>query len=214
MTPEPTPPAARKSWDTSSRLSRVTLTFAVIGLLTVLAGFTVVLKSVGVIKWNIFDLLIDSDEAPIRVRNGSLDFTITGAQGWEQVGASGTWRIANATRHREEFEVTVAVRSGATCGGSLTATGVDIVLVYENDNDETTTRTSRIVLQSAGFRTLVRPDTGITMTWDAGTPALLRYQTEAGYLKSIAVGSGTNPAVICSFTSAAQLDHLLILNVP
>ena len=213
MTPE-TPPPARTSYGPSPRLSLVTRTFTLVGILAVLAGFTIVLKSVGVIKWNIFDLLTDTDEAPIRVRNGSLDLTITGPQSWQQVGASGTWRIANATRHREEFEVTVAVRAGATCGGSLTATGADIVLVYENDNNPATNNTSRIVLQSAGFRTLVRPDNGITMTWSAASPALLRYQAAEGFLKSVAVGSGANPAVICTFASAAQFDHLVILNVP
>ena len=193
---------------------RITLTFAVLGLLSVLAGFTVVLKAVKIIKWNIFDLLTDSDEAPIRVRNGSLYFSIVGAQTWEQVGSSGTWRIGNADRFKEEFDVTVAVRAGATCGGSLTATGPNVVLVYENDDNPATTNTSQIVLQSAGFRTLVRPDPGVTLTWSASIPSVLTYQVNGGFLKSIAVGSGANPAVLCTFTAAAQLDQLVILNQP
>ena len=214
MTTPETPLDRSKSWSPTSRTSRVIRVLAVIGLLAVLAGFSVVLESVGLIERSFFDLLTESDEAPIRVRNGSLDLIVTGNQKWEQVGTSGTWRIKNARRHREEFEVTIAVRAGATCGGSVTATGPDIVLVYERDNDESTTNTARIVLQSAGRRTLVRPDTGVTMTWDASTPALLRYTAAAGYLKSIAVGSGASPAVLCTFTSAAQLDHMIVLNVP
>jgi hypothetical protein len=213
MTPE-APPPDRNSWMPRSRTNRITLAFAVLGILAVLATATVVLRVFGVIKQDIFQLLTDSDEAPIRVRNGSLDLTILGAQGWEQVGTSGNWRIMNASRHREEFEVTIAVRAGATCGGARTATGPDVVLTYENDNNESTANTSRIVLQSAGRRTLVRPDTGVTMTWDAKAPELLRYQVSGGYLKSIAVGSGSNPAVICTFTAATQLDHLIVLNVP
>ena len=212
MTPEPT--SGRNSWTPSRLFRRATLVFAAIGLLAALAGFTVVLKSIGVIGWSILDLLTDSDEAPIRVRNGSADFVIASDQQWEQLGSSGTWRIRNAHRYREEFEVTLAVRAGAVCGGALTATGADIVVVYERDNDEATTNTARIVLQSAGRRTLVRPDTGVTMTWNPSTPSLLRFVAAEGYVKSIAVGSGSNPAVICTFTSAAQLDHTLILNVP
>lgn len=213
MTPE-APPPDRNSWMPKSRTNRITLAFAVIGILAVLATATVVLRIFGVIKQDIFQLLTDSDEAPIRVRNGSLDLSILGAQGWEQVGTSGNWRIMNASRHREEFEVTIAVRAGATCGGALTATGPDVVLTYDNDNNESTANSSRIVLQSAGRRTLVRPDTGVTMTWDAKAPELLRYQVSGGYLKSIAVGSGSNPAVICTFTAAAQFDHMIVLNVP
>jgi len=217
MTPEmtpATPPPYRNSRPPSSMFGRATLVLAAVGLLAVLGGFTVVLKSVGAIGWSILDLLTDSDEAPIRVRNGSADFVVGSNQTWEQVGSSGTWRIRNARRFREEFEVTLAVRAGAVCGGALTATGADVVVVYERDNDESTTNTVRIVLQSAGRRTLVRPDTGVTMTWNPSTPSLLRYVAAEGYVKSVAVGSGANPAVLCTFTSAAQLDHMLILNVP
>ena len=211
MTPQ-TPPPGRNSGKSSTFFRRAVLTFAAIGVLAAVAGSTVILKSVGAIKWDIFDLLTDSDEAPIRVRNGSLDLSIQGSQEWEEVGSSGTWRIANATRYREEFEVTIAVRAGATCGGSLTATGSDIVLIYERT--DAAASTVKIVLQSAGRRTMVRPDTGVTLTSDAATPDILRYTAAPGFLKSIAVGNGANPAVICSFTSASQLDHMLILNVP
>lgn len=147
----------------------------------------------------------DSDEAPIRVKNGSIELRIlANGQEWEAVGNSGNWRIKSAQRFGD-FDVTAAVRSGATCAPSQTATGADIVLTY-SDN-----RTIR--LESAGQRTMVKPGTGITMT--LATPQQLKYQPSgSGFLTQIAVGTGGNPTVLCSFTAASQLDHILILNVP
>lgn len=214
MTPD-TPSLHTKSPTPSSSLWRnVTAAFAIIGVLTVIVVGSMALRIMGVIEHDFSKILSDSDEAPIRVRNGSLEFTILAAQGWEQIGSTPNWRIANADRHRDDFEVTVAVRAGATCGGALTATGSDIVLTYENDDDPGTTNTSRIVLQAAGRRTMVRPDSPVTLSRDPSSPWTLRYQVSGGHLKSIAVGNGANPAVLCSFTAGAQLDHMLILNVP
>jgi hypothetical protein len=213
MTPD-TPALDTKSSMPSSRWKQITYGFAIIGLISVLALASMALRVIGVIEWDLTKTLSDSDEAPIRVRNGSIEFTIVGFQGWEQIGSSANWRIANATRHREDFEVTLAVRAGATCGGALTATGSDIVVTYENDDDPATTNTSRIVLQAQGRRTVVRPEGPATLTPDGTSPWTLRYQAGAGFVKSIAVGNGANPAVICSFTGRDQLDHMLILNVP
>ena len=185
--------------------NRLTVTFAVIGLLSVLAGFTVVLKSVGIIGWNIFDLLIDSEEAPIRVRNGSIDLELlSGSQEWKQDGTSGNYRIPNTYRHKEEFDVTVTVRAGAVCP-ALVGTGPDVILTFSNDRS--------IRLQSAGRHTLVKPENGATLTWNASDPRRLPYQAD-GYIKSIAVGSGANPTTMCSFTAANQLDRVNILNAP
>jgi hypothetical protein len=148
----------------------------------------------------------DSDEAPIRVKNGSLDlYILSASESWEQQGSSGNWRIASAERYKEEFEVTVAARSGASCGGVFTATGSDIVITINNKT---------IRLQSAGKRTLVKPDSGVTMTWDATTPQKLSYRANNTFIQAIAVGNGGNPTTMCTFTAANQLDHMIILNVP
>jgi hypothetical protein len=215
MTPDlPPPPPSTKPSTPSSRWNRIVYAFAVVGLLSVLALATVVLRAIGVIRWDIAMVMSDSDEAPIRVRNGSLELTILGSQEWQQIGSSANWRIANASRYRDDFEVTIAVRSGSTCGGSLTATGSDVVLTYENDDNPATNSTSRIVLQAQGRRTLVRPESPATLTRDDQSASTLRYQASAGYLKSIGVGNGANPAIICSFSGREQLDHMLIMNVP
>src|SRR5215204_3735411 len=130
MMPDTQTYAGRKSWRSLWTTNRITIVFAAFGALAFLSLTTVALRLVGVTTFDVFRILSESDEAPIRVRNGSVDFTILSNQKWEQAGTPGSWRIANAQRRREEFEVTVATKSGATCGGALTATGSDIVLLY------------------------------------------------------------------------------------
>jgi hypothetical protein len=207
MTPD-TPPPDRTTWNPSprsSRISRLTFILAVIGLLTVFAGFTVVLKAAGVIKWSIFDLLTDSDEAPIRVRNGSIDLYIqSSSQEWKQDGSSGNYRIPGAHRYKEEFDVTVTARAGAVCPATV-GTGPDVILTFSNDKS--------IRLQSAGFHTMAKPENGATLTWSASDARKLSYMAD-GYIKSIAVGSGASPTIMCSFTAANQLDRIDLLNVP
>jgi hypothetical protein len=151
----------------------------------------------------------DSDEAPIRVKNGSLDMQIMSAgQEWQASGSSGNWTVRNGALSRDQYDVTVASRTGATCGPSVTATGGDIVFTYQTDSGP-----KEIRLQAASRKTTVKPGNGVTMT--LVNPQLLSYRPSGtGYLKQIAVGSGANPAVLCSFTGPAQLDHVLVLNVP
>lgn len=209
-----TPPPVKRSWTSLWSTNPITMAFATVGLVAVVGLVSVVLRVTGITKSDFFIILSDSDEAPIRVRNGSLDLSIVGLQRWEQIGSSGSWRIWNATRHREEFEVTIASRAGATCGGALTATGSDVVLTYKKDDNAASSDVAKIVMQSAGRRTVVKPDTGVTMTWDASDPTKLLYKVTGGYLQSIAVGNGANPATICTFHKATELDHVLILNVP
>lgn len=198
-------PIEVKSRVVSSRSSRAVKVFAAIGVLTALALSTIALEKAGLIKWSILQLF-DSDEAPIRVRGGSLDlFILSGSQQWIESGTSGNYNITNSKRFKDEFEVTVAVKAGATCGGAQTATGSDVIVTYSDDKT--------IRLQSQSKHTWVKPGTGVTLSVDAALPQKLSY-TPAGFIKSIAVGNGANPATLCSFTAANQLDHIIVLNVP
>lgn len=205
MTPEMQPVGAKSSIP-SSRPGRVTLTFAAIGIAAVLAGSTIVLKSVGLIGWSILDLFTESDEAPIRVRGGSIDmFVLSTSQEWKQAGSSGNYNIDDTVRYKDEFEVTVAVRAGATCAAQ-TGTGSDVIVTY---NDQKSIR-----FQSQNKHTWVKPENGASLTWNAAQPQKLSYVVPGGFITSIAVGNGANPTTMCSFTAGNQLDHVIILNVP
>jgi hypothetical protein len=185
---------------------RVSLVFATIGLLTVLVLGTIVLGAIGVLSFSPLDWF-DTDEAPIRVRNGSLELIlVTESQEWQAVGGSPNWRIDGGKRFTDNYEVTVAVKAGATCGGSVTATGSDVVFTYSNGE--------KIRLQSTGRHTFVKPDNAnTTLARDPNNDQVLRYAA-GGFLQTIAVGNGANPTTMCTFTSAAQLDHVIILNLP
>ena len=206
MMPETQPPPGNRTWISLWRTNRVTIAFAALGILATFAATTVVLNKVGLIKFNLLQFFTDSDEAPIRVRNGSLDLIIlSGSQSWTQAGSSGNWKLNSGERYRDEFDLTVAVRPGATCGGQ-SATGAEIIFTYSNDK--------KIRVQSVGRHTLVKPDTGVSMTWDSASPEKLTYVT-TGFLKMIEIGNNSGGVTpMCSFTAANQLDQVILLNVP
>jgi hypothetical protein len=147
----------------------------------------------------------DSEEAPIRVKNGSLEIELlSNAQKWEPVGGgSRNWRIPDASRFKDEYVVMLIVTPEARCGGSLVATGPDVVLTYSDGE--------KIRIQATGKHTFVKPDNG-TLT-NSNDPQKLDY-TVSGYLRTIAVGSGANPAEMCTFTDPKQLLSVYLLNVP
>ena len=193
----------------SSRRGRahtVSLALATVGVLTLLGLFAIGLQMVGLLSMSPLDWF-DTDEAPIRVRNGSLDLIlVTDSQEWEAVGGSPNWRIDGGERFTDNYEVTVAAKAGATCGVSMTATGSDVVFGYSNGE--------KIRLQSTGRHTFVKPDNpNTTLARDPNNEQVLRY-APSGYLQTIAVGNGANPATLCTFTAATQLDHIIVLNVP
>ena len=197
------PPADSKSWTPVRRTSRLVVALAVVGALTVLAATTVLLNRAGVLDFNLLGLFTESDEAPIRVRNGSLDiYVVSASQKWQL--DNGEWKIKDGKRYKEEFEVTAAVRSGAQCSPSLVATGANVVVTYNDD--------TKVTFQTAGKRTKIKIRAG---SLQAVGDQLLRYgSTSAGFIKQIAVGSLGNPNPLCTFTQREQLDHLVILNVP
>lgn len=143
----------------------------------------------------------DSEEATIRVRNGSLEFIILHPdQEWTPAGGSGNYRNRDGEKHTDTFEVVVVPAGTHTCN-LYSRTGSDIEFTYSDDK--------KIVVQSQSKNTWVKPGTGVTLTWNSATPQVLTY-TPAGFLSRITVDGQT----LCSFTSGAQLSSVLILNVP
>lgn len=204
MMPDTPPLTSRPSWLSLWKTHLATMVFAAIGMLAALTVTALLLNKLGLIEFNLLKFLSDSDEAPIRVRNGSLDLELaSGSQSWTQAGTSGNWHISDGERFRDAFDLVVAVRPGAACGGH-SASGAEIIFTYSNDK--------KVRLQSIGRHTWVKPDTGVTMT--LATPQTLSYVT-AGFLKSIEIGNGSGGlAPMCTFTAANQLDHVFVMNVP
>lgn len=152
----------------------------------------------------LFSAFYADEEAPIRVRNGSLEIELLSRnQEWEAVGGSRNWRIPGTDRFKDEYTVMLFVTAEAQCGGSLIATGPDVVLTYSDGE--------KIRIQATGQHTFVKPD-NVTLT-NNNSPHKLEY-TVTGYLRSVAVGSGANPAEMCTFTAPGQLLSAFLLNLP
>ena len=140
----------------------------------------------------------DSEEATIRVRNGSLQFIIEEPNHeWTPSGASGNYRYRDGDKHSDNYEVIVIPAGTHTCN-LYSRTGATIEFTYSDDK--------MITIQSQGRNTLVKPATGVTLT---ATGPTLTY-TPTGYLKRVAVDNQT----LCTFGSGAQLSSIVILDVP
>jgi hypothetical protein len=145
------------------------------------------------------------DEAPIRVRNGSLDLSLEDlTQEWEEIGNSGAWRVRGKTKSSDTFEITVHPKAGATCTGTRPVTQPYVRLTYKANNADV------ITLDAPGHFTRVNPSNGVRLTSPAATPYRLTYDAQ-GYIAEIA--AGRNPGqltVLCSFANDQQLDYMII----
>ena len=139
----------------------------------------------------------DSEEATIRVRNGSLQFLIHHPDHeWTPAGASGNYRYRDGEKHSDDYEVIVIPAGSHTCN-LYSRNGATIEFTYSDDKT--------ITIQSQGRNTWVRPGTGVSLTASGQT---LTY-TPTGYLKRVAVDTQT----LCTFESGPQLSSIVILDV-
>jgi hypothetical protein len=141
------------------------------------------------------------DEAPIRVRNGSLQFIIEDPDDeWTPSGASGNYRYRDGAKLSDDFEVIVIPAGSHTCN-VYSRIGSDIEFTF---SDEKTIR-----VQSQDRNTWLKPGTGLTLTPSSPRAHTLTY-TPAGYLTKVAVNNQT----LCTFTQASQLSSVVILDTP
>jgi hypothetical protein len=113
--------SSRTAW---WRAHPIAATFATIGLLATLAGTTVILHKVGLIEFDLLQFFYESDEAPIRVRNGSVELELLSSnQEWEQVGGSPNWKIPGTRKFKDEYTVwlIVSVTVSNVWPGAMTA---------------------------------------------------------------------------------------------
>jgi hypothetical protein len=149
-----------------------------------------------------------SEEATIRVRNGSLQFiTDHPAHRWTPSGASGNYRYQDGAKRSDDYEVTVVAAGSHTCALN-TKIGANIEFTYIDDTDKANKKDMKINVQSQGRNTFVKPGSGVILQWNGATPRMLRYEPE-GYLARIVVDNQT----LCSFTEASQLSSVLIMDV-
>lgn len=156
--------------------------------------------------------LLPGDEAPIRVRGGSLFLELLSSEDdWEEDNSTDrkNWKIPGKRTH--DLQVTVAVNPGANCN-VRSGSGKTLVVTYTYDKSTPSNKTT-VEFKSAGNHTKLKSkDHGL----DHSVSRTLAYKDAAGkkgYISGLALMGGSRN-LNCTFTDKAQLDHLVILDHP
>ncbi len=137
-------------------------------------------------------ILSTGDEAPIRVKNGSIDLHLL------SIGA--TWRATGnhyttgGSRQHDTYQIRVVAQ-----GCPVKGAGKNIRLIHSNDHF--------VELDATGNHTKVTSDDLTNLKIDPSDPQMLRYAV-SGFIKSITV-DGT---VVCTLTTATDLDDINFLD--
>ena len=141
------------------------------------------------------------DEAPIRVRSGSMEFELLDeSQEWE--GSQGTHHVKNKQRTRNEYDITVAAYAAGVCTAPLHRVAAVVRFTYSVGN-------TQVTFHATGNKTIV------TGQVSPAGHRLTHGTAGQGFISRIEVGP--NPGQVqqfCSFTSREQLDSVLLLNLP
>lgn len=184
------------------RAHPIAATLATIGLLALGAGTVALLYNALTSDEPEF---FDTDEAPIRVRNGSIDlFLESGKQVWAQDG-SGNWRSSGGELAKDDYDVAFTI-NGGSCPNGEDATGDNVVITYSDGKS--------IRVQALNKHTLVKPENGATLEVHQKDQQRLTYKVAGGHIASVAVGPGANPPPTCTFQNAAELDNVRLRGKP
>jgi hypothetical protein len=167
-----------------------------------------------VIVWRV--VTASDDEAPIIVKNGSMDVLAGDDPGhnrhwkWTRRGGGGNLVFIHDPTH-PHGDVTprplYVYVMGQPVGGCTTQTSGDTVTVAFDD--DFSIKISRVQLGSSpNYRLHVESSspTGLDEVSGAGRPTLRHAAQASGYIKSVTVGS----AAACTFPNAAALTRICI----
>jgi hypothetical protein len=125
------------------------------------------------------------DEAPIRVRNGSIDLELYGGKKWNEDGDKKHWKLKTGTRHSNNYGVYIAPSDANNCPGGLNVTGQNVRFGYSDG--------TFIDLKSQGNKTKVNSTADLEVSSDQGT---ISYKGN-GYISLVRVDSTD----VCRFTA-------------
>jgi hypothetical protein len=161
----------------------------------VAGGIGVVVGAAIVVGGVSLGILTSGDEAPIRVRNGSIDLELYQGKKWTDDGDKKHWKPKTGTRHSNSYEILIAPSNAANCPGGLTVAGQTVHFGY---SDGTT-----IDLTPQGNKTKVTSSADLEKSSDEGT---ISYKGN-GYISLVRVDS-TN---VCTFSANdSKLSIVLI----
>jgi len=134
----------------------------------------------------------DDDEAPIRVKGGSIHLellktTLT----WKKTGSDDRkWKLSGGRRNHADYAVTVDASSGCSVSAGRKST----VRVTYSD-------THWIEFTGQGNHTSVTADVGLSTSPDERT---LSYVVSSGYISAISLDN----SLVCAFASAGEFKRL------
>ena len=147
----------------------------------------------------------DTEEAPIRVKNGaSIDVELVSSDAEWGPPSGGEWDQKDRSKTKDDLDIRIT-QNGGTCT-SQTATDRRVRFVY---NDP---RTVTVELKSVGRKTKVTSHPANQLERD--TAQRLKYAGPADpdpdryFIKHILIGNSSNP--VCTFTAKSQLTEVIV----
>jgi hypothetical protein len=146
----------------------------------VVVGITVVVVGI----WAGF--VAAGDEAPIRVRNGSIEMELLYAgKQWKEDGDKKHWKMTGS-RNSDDYELFIAPTNTADCSGGLNPKGKTIRFEYSD--------TTYVELKAQNKKTKVTSNKDLTKSADGAT---LSYPAADGHISLIRVDATD----VCKFAA-------------
>ena len=159
-------------------------------------GLAIVAGAAGVLLGVVIaDQLLGGNEAPIRVKNASIEFRIAGGDHhWQSIG-SNRYRVNGPNKNQSDYYFEVA---GLNC--SLSGNGETVT--FQHSDGKTFT------LGVDANHTQVTAPSGVTLTiTSTSNGSLLSYSSPNGYLRNVKVGGQE-----CSFSSKLEFYYMLLVD--
>ena len=150
-----------------------------------------------------FGFILAGDEAPIRVKNLSIDLEVLhSSQHWKEEGSDGTkWKISGGTRESEVYEVYIVPSDPASCPGGLKPTGKTVRFTHSDG--------TWIELKATGHKTRLTASKPLTLSADERSLSYKSISTpETVQIKTITTDTNS----ICDFSSKDPALSVLMID--
>ena len=168
----------------------------VVALLTALLGAL----TAAAVSYYAFRILAAGDEAPIRVRNGSIEIEVVHRdRTWrdQSGGAQNRWRLSRGTRSSDEYQLYLAPTDPSHCS-NVTSTRGRVIRFILNDNEQ-----MWIEVRSTGRKSEVTSGIPLQLS---GDERVLSFGGTGNFITDISVDG----SVRCTFPSNDAALHTLL----
>ena len=143
-------------------------------------------------------ILAAGDEAPIRVKNNSIDAEIVhkGTK-WKEDGDRKKWKLTSGTRGGNDYDVFIAPKDAANCPDGVRFLG-KTVRFTSSDN-------TSVEFKATGNHTRVTADKDLALSADEKT---LSYSAAGAYISQILVDTKT----VCTFAAKDATLGVVLLD--